>query len=88
MSGETQFQTIMRLNERLQKLEAARPQWTREPPTKPGWYWVVACKGEAPQAVLKDNGDSIYVGDHQKSVGEFDGPWCGPIEAPPLPEGT
>jgi hypothetical protein len=73
-------------------------QWTREPPTtkNPGWYWVRM--GDQTMMVLVS-----FPRDLTKRMGavhfDADGDpwpitfasvdlWAGPIEAPPLPEGT
>lgn len=77
------------------------PQWARQPPTKAGWYWArpVRASGPAnnlpprvpqPVEVLGEAGHlTVYVTgwDCEESLRDFD-LWLGPIEAPPIPEGT
>lgn len=69
----------------------APPQWTRVPPTNPGWYWVKL----RPSAVI---GDEVIVPIKLREDGAMFDPtcsrglgfdlWTGPIEAPPRQDGT
>ena len=81
----------------LDLLTALRPTWTKEPPTKLGWYWARVAQP------LTDAGSTMVVevlhphltGALHASVPGWDAGadlqdfdlWAGPLEAPPLPEG-
>jgi hypothetical protein len=75
------------------------PEWAKEPPTVPGWYWAHDRKslGEDPPAIVRviEAPFPQYSGpliveimgyDETFSLSDF-AMWAGPIEAPPLPEG-
>ncbi len=59
------------------------PQWTTEPPTKPGWYWARQ-KDKDPSPVWFD-GYEVWTVDQKKSADAFD-LWCGPIHPPEVPK--
>jgi hypothetical protein len=83
------------LDEALAAYEASvTPRWTREPPTKPGWYWAARRNERGEQATEAVHITVVFkhtavacAGGVNRAVGDFD-LWAGPIEAAPLPEGT
>lgn len=65
-------------------------KWTKEPPTKPGWYWV-RIDGEIETVRVGQNPDRsffVYINgsEYVRSLQDFDS-WAGPVEAPRSPEG-
>lgn len=80
---------------RAERLKAAQPKWTKEPPTKPGCYWAKARVLKSPVMLTVNldaegklygvymDADGTYT---HRDLRAFD-LWAGPIEAPPLPEG-
>jgi hypothetical protein len=69
----------------------AAPQWTRTPPTRPGFYWArPGAKWTAQPVNATEWGPGELVAwspgcDSQTGLDYYD-LWAGPIEAPPLPE--
>lgn len=85
---------------RAERLKAAQPKWTKEPPTKPGCYWARQKRASGPannlppivpQMVEVTEWDAASLVawtagcDAQAPLSDFD-LWFGPLEAPPLPE--
>ncbi len=62
--------------------ERAKPQWTRDLPTAPGWYWVKlpGCLPRVCMVWLVDS--SLPLTCDEGDIGEFEGLWCGPLEVP------
>ena len=78
----------------LDEIEAAQPKWTREPPTKPGWYGytsgtvveVLDIQPEAPEDAFIIAWPPDYA-DH--SLADLcGGLWLGPIPEPQKKEET
>jgi hypothetical protein len=63
-----------------------RVLWTREPPTKPGWYWAYDQIND-PVLVRVDEKSVVWTLDWDRGLPVFSyNLWAGPIEAPSLPE--
>lgn len=66
------------------------PEWSRERPTKPGWYWFVpkdTIWPDFPFVVRVTDCGSLLYGN--KMFAHEDGAlYAGPLTPPPLPEGT
>jgi hypothetical protein len=61
--------------------------WTREKPTKPGWYWHRLMPHTERRVLHVFKLAGALVVDHTKwsapaKVEEYRGLWCGPIEEP------
>lgn len=52
--------------------------WTRQKPTKPGWYWYRQ-NGAVGVVEVHDNGS---VGPDYEDIRWWDGEWAGPLEVP------
>lgn len=73
-------------------------EWSLERPNKPGWYWVRLCEstviGTEPRlGLVGHNGWCWTPNDGLRETGAFlitktGALYAGPIEPPPLPEGT
>ena len=71
-------------------------EWTQTPPTKPGWYWVVANNSDDKTPYLMNLiTDPVLGGLYFESVGLYwtEGmeiykisAWLGPLPVPPAPE--
>ena len=56
-----------------------RLRWTKEKPTKEGWYWL---KEEGRHAVVKMTAGGMISEPYVRHVNEVDGEWAGPIPEP------
>lgn len=59
--------------------------WVAEPPTEPGWYWVVNSIGAVDMVELRES-DLFYVaGDNQTWPAFSFTHWLGPLPVPEVP---
>ncbi len=75
----------------LAQTMAIKLAWTKEPPTKPGWYWAHFDGDQSTAAQIVYFADILYRevciagSDIHEEFAAFD-LWSGPIEPPPVPE--
>jgi hypothetical protein len=74
----------------LDRLAAQRRAWTREPPTRPGWYWLRWTGIGGVDVVVKVDGGALprahFVGGESNWLPmrtiRADAEWFGPLEPP------
>lgn len=78
---------VSELRAQLEQRANGAPQWTTEPPTKPGWYWWRGLAVDDPEDGPITTIAHVWYADGEmhSDLGDAGalGAWCGPLEPPP-----